>query len=188
MTQTGPLSPTPSLILFFICLSPSLSCSFLLPSICPCLFIFTFSFLSAPALLSPFFCVVQTREWQFGSHVTFLSQHNCRSLSLVDFFERALVSRVTDYGGTTSLFSAARPPLPLSIALSVNVWVSVCVSLSRSHTQALVDQVARHAETVTGLSLPLPPLPPLLFHQVDRKDNWTRRWVKQTQLLFCLCF
>ena len=82
------------------------------------------------------------------------------------FFERALVSRVTGNGGTTSLFSAAASPsLPPSLP-SALLWAGFCLSLP----QAVVDQVAgreaRHKHTDSdGGCAALPLLPLLLFHR-----------------------
>lgn len=60
------------------------------------------------------------------------------------FFERALVSRVTGNGGTTSLFSAAAsPPPPFCIALSWSLSVSP-TGCGRSGSPR-----ARHTQTVT---------------------------------------
>lgn len=55
------------------------------------------------------------REWRFGSHVTFCLNTIAGVCHWPFFFERALVSRVTGNGGTTSLFSAAAPPLPSAL-------------------------------------------------------------------------
>lgn len=60
------------------------------------------------------------------------------------FFERALVSRVTGNGGTTSLFSAAAsPPPPFCIGLSWSLSVSP-TGCGRSGSPR-----ARHTQTVT---------------------------------------
>lgn len=96
------------------------------------------------------------------------------------FFERALVSRVTGNGGTTSLFSAAASPPPLPSAL---LWAGLSLSLP----QAVVDQVAHEHDThrqwqwlCSSSSSPSSP-----FSSGSRQSQrplGCRRWVKQMAL------
>lgn len=102
-------------------------------------------------------------EWCLGSHVTFCLNTIAGVCHWPFFFERALVSRVTGNGGTTSLFS---PAAPSRLRCSDLVSLSLSFSLSLSLPQA-VDQVACERDTHIQWEgcLALPPLLLLLFHQ-----------------------
>lgn len=81
-----------------------------------------------PHFFSPLFpSHSMRREWCLGQSCDFLSEHNCRCLPLDNFFERALVSKVTGNGGTTSLFSAASLSSPPSALLSACLSVCLCL-------------------------------------------------------------
>lgn len=152
----------PSTIYFF----PPLVFPFLYALVFIFLFLITLHPLT-PHLFSLFPSHSVHREWCLGQSCDFLSEHNCRCLPLDDFFEKALVSRVTGNGGTTSLFLCSCPPPPC-VALSL----SLCVSLSLP--QAVVDQVAGEHDTHTRQwqgCFALPLLPLLLFHQANSHRN-----------------
>lgn len=90
------------------------------------------------------------REWCLGSHVTFCLNTIAGVCHWPFFFERALVSRVTGNGGTTSLFSPAAPSrlrcsdlvsLSLSLCrrLFVRLWIRQPVSTTHTYSERVVS-------------------------------------------------